>query len=78
MQNLISRDTTIDFENFVNIVNRKQKSEAKAAILQLNDLYFQNCSIKMWIKLSVWAPLRRGESKVRCGVLIQQDTTQPG
>jgi len=69
-----------DSENFVNIVSRKQKlhlSEVKTAILQLNDLYFRNCCTKMRIKLSVWALLRRGKSKVRRVVLNQQHTAQP-
>jgi len=64
---LISSDTTIDSEHFLKIVSRKQKShlsELKTAILQRNDLYFCTYCTKMWIKLSVWAPLCRGESKV--------------
>jgi len=54
--------TTIDSENFVNLVNRKQK-------LHLSEVYFLNCCTKMWIKLSVWVLLRGGESKVRRRVL---------
>jgi len=81
LQNIIPRDTAMHSENFVNIINRKQKLhlfEVKTAILLLNDLYFSNCCKKMSMKLSVWFRLRRGESKVRREVLIQQNTVQPG
>jgi len=66
----------------VNTVSRKHKlglhlSDVKTEILQLNDLHFRNCYTKMWIKLSVWAKVRRGESKLRRGLLSQQDTAQP-
>jgi len=76
----ISRDITIDSENFVNIFSRKQKlhlSEVETAILQLNDLYFCKCYTLMWIKLSIWVSLRRGQSKVRRGLLNQQDMAYP-
>jgi len=50
----------------------------KTAILQLNDVYFRNCCTKMWLKLSIWATLRRGESKAKRGLLNQQDMGQRG
>jgi len=67
-----------DSENFVKIVSRKQMlqlPEVKTAILQLDKLYFRNCCTKMWIKLFFWAPLRRGESKARRGVLKRYGQT---
>jgi len=77
MHQLILRDSATHSENF--IVGRKQKlqlSELKS-VMYLNDLYFLNCC-KKCTKLYICAPLRRGEAKVKCGLLNQQGTAKPG